>query len=322
MNMSPGAAYPKIPDEKAKDIRHAVHLELATLFFLSTIVVVMYLVMGSSQAMKTAWVEDLLSLLPASMFLVTAWLERKPPSEKYPFGLHRVGSLGFFAAACALLVLGLYLLFESAMSLIRMEHPTIGTVSILGERIWLGWLMIAALAYSVIPPVILGRMKKKPSRSISDKILHTDADMNAADWQTGLAGIAGIIGISLGWWWADAAAAGLISFSILRDGVTNCRIALAELLDGTPRELASSDIHPSAARLRDELRTRFPGAEVRLRETGRYMRAVVVDSLHHQTGEPGRHLAGDDQAWRLIEVSRALDFEPPSDGKTAQTPKR
>jgi hypothetical protein len=41
--------------------------------------------------------------------------------------------------------------------------------------------MIAVLVYSVIPPVILGRLKKPVAAKIADKVLHTDALMNAAD---------------------------------------------------------------------------------------------------------------------------------------------
>lgn len=307
MSRRPGRPYPDIPEDKANELRHAGRLEIWTIGFLASIVLVMYMVMGSSQAMKTAWIEDLLSLLPPAMFLLTARLERKEPSDRFPFGFHRIGSLGFFAAACALLVMGGYLLYESAATLIAREHPTIGTMELFGQRVWLGWLMIGALAYSVLPPVVLGRMKKKPAESLADKILHTDADMNAADWQTGLAGIAGIVGIALGWWWADAAAAGLISFSILKDGITNCRIAFAELIDGTPRKLASDEIHPAASAIRDELRRLHPGCDVCLRETGRYIRAVVVDSLDDELAGTKRHaLAGSGDAWRLIEVSRVV----------------
>ncbi len=36
-------------------------------------------------------------------------------------------------------------------------------------------------------------MKKSLARDLNDKVLYTDADMNAADWQTGLAGIAGVV---------------------------------------------------------------------------------------------------------------------------------
>ncbi|MAY62655.1 MAG: cobalt transporter [Rhizobiales bacterium] len=307
--MHPGRTYPQIPEEKEKQLRHAVRLELWTLFFLATIVAVMYIVMGSSQAMKTAWIEDLLSFLPPAMFVLTAWFERKAPNDKFSFGYHRVGSLGFFLAACALLVMGAYLLYESVTSLLAAEHPTIGTVELFGERVWLGWLMMAALAYSCIPPVILGRMKKKPSQELADKILNTDADMNAADWQTGVAGILGIAGIAIGWWWADALAAGVISFSVLKDGITNVRIALAELLDGVPRELSSDEIHPAAKAIRAELQRRHPGSEVRIRETGRYMRAVVVNSLESQTtGETRVQYGPGDDDWRLIEVAHSVDL--------------
>lgn len=305
--MSAKTSYPTLPEDKRAALRKAVRIEIWTLGFLASIVAVMYFIMGSSQAMKTAWIEDLLSLLPPSLFLLSAWAERKPPSERFPFGFHRVGSLGFFAAACALLVMGVFLLYESIATLVRAEHPTIGTVELFGETIWLGWLMMAGLAYSVISPVVLGRMKKQPAQNLSDKILSTDADMNAADWQTGLAGIAGIIGIGLGFWWADAAAALIISFSILKDGISNCKIALAELLDGAPRKLDADEIHPVAKTLREELRLRYPGHDVRLRETGRFIRATVVPSLDHEICDELRAaLRGSDEAWRVTEVSHVL----------------
>ncbi len=131
-------------------------------------------------------------------------------------------------------------------------------VRLFGQEIWLGWLMIAALAYSVIPPVILGRMKLPLARRLQDEVLHTDALMQKADWMTGLAGIAGIIGIGLGYWWADAVAAGIISFSILHDGVTSLRIAVAELADGAPRELGSARIEEEAEALEKRLQALYP----------------------------------------------------------------
>ena len=120
------------------------------------------------------------------------------------------------------------------------EHVTIPSVHLFGQQVWLGWLMIAALAYSVVPPLILGRMKLPVAGALHDEVLHTDAMMQKADWMTGLAGIAGVIGIGFGYWWADAVAAALISFSILHDGITALRVAAAELADGVPRELGSA----------------------------------------------------------------------------------
>lgn len=300
-----------MPPEIERKLRHAARLEWWSIFWLLTIIAVMYFAMGSSQAMKSAWIEDTLSLLPPILFLLARKFENKPATDKYPFGFHRVGSLGFFLAAAALTAMGGFLLYDAASALILQEHPTIGNVTIFGCDVWMGWLMVAALVYSVIPPVILGRIKIPLAHATMDKILYTDADMNAADWKTGLAGIAGIVGIGFGFWWADAIAAGLISFDILRDGLRNLRIAVAELLDGAPRELDSPDVHPIVGTLSDELRRRFPGHAVQIRETGRFMRANVAPANDAAlAGEEARMVAAGDQAWRLVAVGRQLPTLP------------
>jgi divalent metal cation (Fe/Co/Zn/Cd) transporter len=204
--------------------------------------------------------------------------------------------------------MGTLLLVESAMSLIRAEHVTIPPVQLFGQDLWLGWLMIAALAYSVVPPVILGRMKLPLARRLQDEVLHTDALMQKADWMTGLAGIAGIVGIGLGYWWADGVAAGIISFSILRDGVTSLSIAVAELADGAPRELGSTRLEAEAGALKARLLELYPGAQVRLRESGRFIQAQVTGVASPAIVDldalwPGR----PERSWRFAQLS----FAPP-----------
>jgi hypothetical protein len=61
----------------------------------------------------------------------------------------RENSLAFLASAVVLAFMGAFLLFESLKGLLMAEHPTVGPVRRFGETIWLGWVMIAALAYSV-----------------------------------------------------------------------------------------------------------------------------------------------------------------------------
>src|SRR5438270_6263341 len=111
--------------------------------------------------------------------------------------------------------------------------------------------MIAALAYSVVPPVILGRMKLGPAAELHDKALQTDADLNKGDWLTGLAGIAGILGVGFGFWWADAVAASLISIEILRDGVENLRNSVAQLMNKRPTTVDQKEKDPVLDRLED-----------------------------------------------------------------------
>ena len=296
------------PPEIEADLRRARRLAWWTLAWMSSIVLVMWLVMGQSQAMKTAFVEDVLSMIPAIVLLVALRFERKPATPFYSFGFDRVHSLAFLISAVALTGVGALLLFEAVKTLVAAEHVTVPPLMLFGQHVWLGWLMIGALFYSVVPPFILGRMKLPVAKRLHDEVLHTDAMMQKADWMTGLAGVAGVLGIAFGPWWADAAAAGIIAFSILNDGITALRIATAELADGTPRALGKAEIAADTAALIAVLEGRYPGAEVRVRESGRYLLAQVrgvagdeaIDLEALWPGEPER-------AWRFAELS----FVPP-----------
>lgn len=303
-----------VPPEIEADIRRAVRLELWTIGWMASIILAIGLVMGSSQAMKTAWVEDVLSLVPAFVFLLALHFERRKPSARFPYGFHRVNSLAFLVSAVALSAMGALLLVEAALSLAKAEHVTIPPVDLLGEDVWLGWLMVAALAYSVVPPVILGRMKLPIARRLQDEVLHTDALMQKADWMTGLAGIAGVVGIGLGYWWADSVAAGIISFSILRDGLTSLKIAVAELADGAPRALGSTELDEEGEALKARLEDLWPGGDVRLRDSGRFILAQVSgvaapDHVDLDALWPGR----PDRSWRLAQLS----FAPPEGDSSA-----
>lgn len=295
------------PVEIVADLRRAKRLEWVTLFAMGTVIAVMGLAMGQSQAMKTAFIEDLLSLVPAATFLIAAKLEPRPPTERYAFGFVRVNSLAFLTSAVMLTVLGALLLFDGISGLARGEHVTIPPVQLFGQTVWLGWVMIAALAYSVVVPMVLGRMKLPIARRLKDKVLHTDADMQKADWQTGLAGIVGVLGVGLGLWWADAVAAAVISLSILHDGFKNMRSAAAELLDSVPRALEGPQMAADARRLRERLEAHFPDGHVRLRESGRYILANVGNVAPPADLPPLASWMGQDEGWRLAQLS----FTPP-----------
>jgi cobalt-zinc-cadmium efflux system protein len=298
-----------VPSEIAPDLRRAKRLAWWTIGWMVSITAVMFLTMGGSQAMKTAFIEDVLSIVPSVVLLIALRLEREPPDDYFNYGLDRAHSLAFLIAAVALTGVGALLLVDALWTLALREHPTIASIFVFGQQVWLGWLMIAALVYSVLPPFILGHMKLPIARRAHDMVLHTDAKMQKADWMTGLAGVGGVIGIGLGFWWADALAAAVISLSILMDGITALRISSTELIDGIPRDLGSAKKAPDADALCDALQRRWPDADIRLRESGRYILAQVrgvappqepVDLKQLWPCETERH-------WRF----GALSFEPP-----------
>ncbi|MET0371666.1 MAG: cation transporter [Sphingobium sp.] len=300
-----------LPAELEEPLKQAIRLEYWNIFWTITIIVAMGLVLGQSETMKTAWVEDTLGLVPPIMFLIAARMERKGErSEHFPFGFERVNGLGFFLAAVALAAVGALLLYNALMALASAEHATVGSIVILGQDIWLGWLMIAAQIYSLIPPMLIGRKELPLAEKLNDKLLHTDALMNKANWLTGAAGLFGVLGLGMGWWWADALSAAIISLDVLNDGWKALRSSTAELIDGAPRALSSAELSEDAQQLCERLRSEFPGSTVRLRETGRLIRAEVHET--HSPAEcrhPRHYWPGDDaRAWRLAQVS----FIPPA----------
>src|SRR5699024_12496427 len=82
------------------------------------------------------------------------------------------------------------------------------------------------------------------AEQLHDKVLFADADINKADWSTAVATIAGVLGVGLGLWWADAVAALLVSLSILRDGVKNLRGSIGGLTDAEARTYDEQEPHP------------------------------------------------------------------------------
>ncbi len=268
----------ELPPELQDCQRRAVRLEWLTLAYMLSAVVLLALTLGQSQAMKAAWIEDLLSLLPPAAFLIASRVRNRRPSAKFPWGLHRAVSVAYLSAALALLVMGAYVLFDSAMKLVLAEHPPIGVISLFGHEVWLGWVMIGALLYSGLPAVFLGRAKLKLADDLHDKVLYADAQMNKADWMTVSAAIVGIIGIGFGLWWADAVAAIFISVDIVHDGYSNVRAAVHDLMDARPRRHDAREYHPiveQANRLVNECGWVEQGA-VRLREEGHVFTGEVM----------------------------------------------
>jgi divalent metal cation (Fe/Co/Zn/Cd) transporter len=292
------------PVEIREDIAAAQRLEWWNIGWTISIVAAMGLAMGSSQAMRTAWIEDTLGLVPPIVFLIAVRFEARASNRRYHYGFDRVNGLGFMIAAVALAAVGLLLLKDAATTLLAAEHVTIGSVRIRGYDIWLGWFMLAAQAYATIPPLIIGHKELPLARRLHDKLIHTDAMMNKANWQTGVAGFLGVAGLGLGFWWADSAAAGLIAISIILDGWKALRVATFELVDGIPYALHEARLSDDAKAVAAALRKAFPKSRVLMRETGRYIRAEVVGAVPPKGFDiDDIDFAGLGARWRLDSVA-------------------
>ncbi|MGP3534522.1 cation transporter [Microbacterium sp. RD1] len=242
-----------LPPRQQRMLRRAIRLEWATLAFLVVTIAAVGIVTGSSQAMRAAWIEDLLSLAPPIAFLVAVRIIRRPATRTYPYGFFRSVGVAHLVAGVALFAMGAFLLVDSVLTLIRGDRPPIGTVVLFGQTVWLGWLMMGVMALTIPLPIYFGHQKMKLAEELHNKVLYADADMNKADWMTAVGTIVGVGGIGLGLWWTDAAAATFIAASILWDGVKNTRAAVTDLMDTRGTTFDDKKPHPDLDKVHDLL---------------------------------------------------------------------
>ena len=317
----------KFPEEQREARDRARKLAWLSIVLLTSGAIAIAVTVGQSQAMKTAWVSDILTAVPPMALLVALRYELREPTKRFPYGYFRTISIAFLVTACVLTVVGLYLFADSAMKLLKQERPPIGTVTIFGRQIWAGWTMIAALAYSLSIGVLLGKLKKPVAETLHDKELEAETQMNKAEWMSEGAAIVGILLVGYGHWWGDAAAEAFISIELVRDGWINIRQVVGDLMDESPSVLGKSRLEhlPTKVREAAEGLGWVERAAVRLREQGHVITGDVLVVPRVEMTENAAALVArvEDAAnslcevdWRLhgltvMPVSHLDDQEPP-----------
>jgi cation diffusion facilitator family transporter len=289
--------------------------------------VLLFLTVGNSQSMKTAWITDFLTILPPLSLLVALRFEQRSPTKRFPYGYMRSTSIAYLVTAGTLTLMGLFLFVDSGLKLVRREHPSIGSMSLFGREFWAGWAMIAALTYSMCIGITLGRLKTPVAKLLHSKALAADAKSNSAEWQSEGAAILGLTLVAFGFWWGDAAAALFISFEIIRDGWFSIRLVLGDLMDESPTQLEHDGLESLPVRLRraaEEIEW-VERAGVRLREHGHAIAGEVFVVPRDGRGDVDRVVAAGETLtrvdWRLHDLVVVLtpelkEIEPPKVGST------
>ena len=317
----------ELPQKQVQVLHRAIRLEWITIGFLAVTVTLVFLVLGNSQAMKAAWLEDLLSFIPPIAFLIAVRINRRPPTPDHPYGFHRSVGIGHLVAAVALTTMGTFLIIDSGIGLLRGEHPTIGTVVLFGQVLWLGWLMIGVMALIAVPPVFIGRAKLKLARDLHNKVLYADADMNKADWMTAVGSIVGVAGVGIGLWWLDYVAALFIAGSILYDGFRNLKAAVLDLMDERATTFDDKKPHPVGREVEKYLRGQHWVAAVgcRTRDEGHVFHIEAFIVPRGRRAPSLKRLEAAKQAcieidWRVRDIVLVLVSELPE--VVAPTPSR
>jgi divalent metal cation (Fe/Co/Zn/Cd) transporter len=289
--MRPVAAV-EFPAEVEEAYRKARRLEWITVAYVASAAALLYATMGTSQAMRTSFFEDVVSVVPAVAFLIGTSVARRAPGPDFPYGTHRATSIAFLTASLALCGMGTFLLAEAATKVLSNEKTTIGGFSLFGTVVWGGWPMLAAVAYSAVPSVLLGRAKLRLAPKMHDKVLFADAEMMKADWMAEGATAVGVVGAGFGLWWLDPLAAALVSADILKDGASNLKTAVLDLVERRPEKTGEAGPEPLPDRVRDLLRGMewVADAAVRMREEGHVFMGEAFVVPRPGTGDLARRL--------------------------------
>jgi cation diffusion facilitator family transporter len=297
------------PPEQWRARERARRIAWLSIVLLTCAAILLALTLGQSQAMKTAWVSDVLTAIPPAAFLVALRYELRPPNERFPYGYFRAISVSFLVTAGVLLLIGVYLLLDSLMKLVRQERPPIGTMVLFGHQLWAGWAMVGALAVSMGVGILLGRLKQPVAQRLQAKQVYAEAEMNRAEWMSEGAAIVGILLVAFGRWWGDAVAAAFISVEIVRDGWHQLRQVIGDLMDEAPTRLGTTELEELPRKVREaaERLDWVEKAAVRLREQGHVIVGDVFVVPRDETDLAARvERASDELAkldWRIYTLT-------------------
>jgi cation diffusion facilitator family transporter len=243
-------------------------------------------VLSGSVALLGDALHNLSDVSTSALVFVGFRASRKLPTERYPYGYERAEDLAGIGVALVIWGSALVAGFESVTKLLR--H---------GSTTHLGW-GIAAAGVGIAGNQIVARYKLRVGRRIRSATLVADAKHSWLDALSSAGALLGLIGVALGWGWADAVAGIVVTGFICHVGWEVTVDIAHRLLDGVDPEIITT-AEAAAAKV--------PGvkhAHARARWTGRTLRIEVEGFLN-----PDTTLAEADQIGR--NVGSALEPEIP-----------
>ncbi len=212
-------------------------------------------------------------------------LSRRPPTEKYPYGLERAEDLAGIGIAAVIWMSAAFAGFESVRKLI--DHgPT--------SHVWAG--MAGAVA-GIAGNQLVARYKLRVGRRINSATLLADARHSWLDALSSAGALAGLIAVALGQPWGDPLAGLLVTAFICHVGYEVTKDVMHRLADG---------IDPEVITTAEAAAGSVPGvihAHARARWTGRTLRVEIEGWV-----DPELRARDADAIGRLVadEISRQL----------------
>jgi cation diffusion facilitator family transporter len=212
-------------------------------------------------------------------------LSRRPPSDKYPYGLERAEDLAGVGIAIVIWASAAFAGYESIRKLVEHGHTS---------HVGIG---IAGAVLGIIGNQVVARYKRKVGERINSATLIADAKHSWLDALSSAGALAGLIAVGLGQSWGDPVAGIAVTLFICHVGYEVTADVMHRLADGVdPDVIATAEAAAGSV----------PGvihAHARARWTGRTLRVEVEGWIDPDTTARDADILG-----RLVagKVSRQL----------------
>lgn len=259
-----------------RQANHAVVVSAAGLALTGLIELAIALVSGSVALLGDA-LHNLSDVSTSLVVFVGFRASRKIVTERYPYGYERAEDLAGIGVALVIWGSALVAGFESVSKLLR--H---------GGTTHLGW-GIAAAVVGIAGNQLVARYKLVVGRRIGSATMVADAKHSWLDALSSAGAMVGLIGVALGWGWADAIAGIIVTGFICHVGWEVTADIAHRLLDGVDPEIITTA---------ETVATAVHGvnhAHARARWTGRTLRVEVEGFL-----DPDTALAAADRIGRSV----------------------
>jgi len=184
-------------------------------------------------------------------------LSRRPPTEKYPYGLERAEDLAGIGIAAVIWISAAFAGFESVRKLIEHGHTAHIGAGILGAVLGIAGNQLVAW------------YKLRVGRRINSATLVADARHSWLDALSSAGALVGLIAVALGWPWGDAVAGLVVTAFICHVGLEVTKDVVHRLADG---------VDPDVITTAEAAAGSVPGvihAHARARWTGRTLRVEI-----------------------------------------------
>lgn len=213
---------------------------------------------GRSDAVFADGIESVCDFIAIFATMVALKLGRQPFDANHPYGHGRAENLSALLVSFVIVATGVWILFESAHTIIDRDFKSPGVVA------------VAAALITIIIKEWLHRFSVKTGRELESPALLAIAKDHRKDAVTSIATLIGVIGAYFGLGIMDPLAAGLTSIFILHMGWQSFREAAHDLMDGS----APADFINDLQRLAEGVECVEHVHEIRARRSGQY---TIVD---------------------------------------------